>query len=64
MGNGEFGCILGFIIFTGISSFTFGCINGKEITNKKAIEANVAHYEINPKTGEETFVYDCPNCDK
>lgn len=58
----DFGCAVAFVIFTGLFSGLIWFNVGQHAARSEAIKASVGHWEINPKTGEETFVYDCPNC--
>lgn len=63
MSDDTFGFLLGLFLGVVVSFFVTLAFTNTRYTNA-AIEANVAHYEVDPLTGKTKFVYDCPNCNK
>ncbi len=47
-----------------IAGVRIGFIIGTQVQYKAAIEAGVAHWEINTQTGNRTFVYGAGNREK
>lgn len=46
------------IAWVAFAFFMIGLSSGTKYQHGKAIEAGAAHWQCDPKTGENTFVYD------
>ena len=54
-----FGCLFASAVMC-IGTFAVGCWIATGVMRISAIEANVAHWEVNAATGKTAFVYDSP----
>lgn len=52
--------IIGLMLLTGIFAWTGGSAHGRNDAREKAVQAGVAYWQIDPKTGDRTFVYGVP----
>jgi hypothetical protein len=52
------------IILLLVVAFGVGISIGTDDCKKNAVEAGVAHYEVNPKTGQTSFVWHTNTIDK
>jgi hypothetical protein len=57
--DGDWSLIMAMFMFLAIGAFS-GYIVGTRVQRQAAVEAGVARYEVDPRTGETRFVYGRP----